>query len=244
VLLLTRINLAVCPHLGHLYCLGLPQFKQLLISLRSLRSSVKPVDILAQRHLGHLRIKFFSINTLEYYLIKKQKTKTMSETSKIRNKISKYLKGAIYDIGCGNDKITTNAIGIDGRSVFEGGVIQEGLTNFPSSMNETADVVYSSHTLEHMENDYETIVSWSKLLKKKGVIILYLPDGRYYNNYANLEHMRDYQYEQFMMFFRRAFCGEGKNFKGENLPAIFKILEDGPDVGEDRYSFYLVAEKI
>jgi len=167
-----------------------------------------------------------------------------SETAKIRDKVSKYLCGVIYDIGCGHDKITPDSIGIDGRPVFAGGVIQEGLTCFPESMHETADVVYSSHTLEHMEDDYATIVSWAKLLKRGGILILYLPDGRHYNNYANLEHMRDYQYEQFMMFFRRTLCGEGKNFKGEQLDATFKICEDGPDVGEERYSFYLVAEKL
>jgi predicted SAM-dependent methyltransferase len=168
----------------------------------------------------------------------------MSETSKIRNKIQKYLNGKILDIGCGNDKVCPEAIGIDGRSVFEGGFIQEGLTDFPEHMNNTVDVVYSSHTLEHMQDDYATLISWGNLLKKGGLIILYLPDGRYYNNYENLEHMRDYQYEQFMMFFKRAFCGEGKNYKGEFLPKIFEIIEEGPDVGTNRYSFYLVAKKI
>lgn len=167
-----------------------------------------------------------------------------SETAKIRDKVSKYLCGKIYDIGCGHDKITPDAIGIDGRSVFEGGVTQEGLSVFPENWHGTADVVYSSHTLEHMEDDYGTLMSWSKLLKKGGVLILYLPDGRYYNNYGNLEHMRDYQYEQFMMFFKRTLCGEGKNFKGENLPTVFRICEDGPDVDSDRYSFYLIAEKM
>lgn len=167
-----------------------------------------------------------------------------SETEKIYHKIARYLHGVIYDIGCGAHKITPDAIGIDGRPVFEGGQVQEGLTVFPESMTGTADVVFSSHVLEHMEDDYATIVAWAKLLKPCGKLILYLPDGRHYNNYANLEHLRDYQYEQFMMFFRRAFCGEGKNFKGENLPKTFNLCEDGPDVGQDRYSFYLVAEKV
>lgn len=167
-----------------------------------------------------------------------------SETAKIREKMAPYLKGVVYDIGCGHDKISEEAIGIDGRPVFVGGVIQDGLTNFSETLHGTVDVVYSSHTLEHMVDDYCCIQSWSKLLKPGGFLILYLPDGRHYNNYENLEHMRDYQYEQFMMFFRRTFCGEGKNYKGEFLPATFKMIEDGPDVGQDRYSFYLVAEKL
>ena len=168
----------------------------------------------------------------------------MSETSKIRPKVSQYIQGIIYDIGCGDDKISPDAIGVDGRSVFDGGIIQDGLTDFPAHLHGTADVVYSSHVLEHMENDYCAITSWAELLKPGGYLILYLPDGRHYNNYENLEHMRDYQYEQFMMFFRRAFCGEGKNFRGEFLPKTFNMIEDGLDLGPDRYSFYLVAKKI
>ena len=167
-----------------------------------------------------------------------------SETAKIREKVCQYLSGVVCDIGCGHDKICPEAIGIDGRQVFTGGIVQEGLVNFPVELNETVNVVYSSHTLEHIEDDYAAITSWAKLLKPNGYLILYLPDGRHYNNYANLEHMRDYQYEQFMMFFRRAFCGEGKNFKGEYLPKTFEMVEDGPDIGPDRYSFYLVARKL
>lgn len=68
-----------------------------------------------------------------------------SETSKIRHKVDKHLCGKIYDIGCGHDKITPDAIGIDGRAVFEGGVVQEGLTSFPESWHGTADVQHPSH---------------------------------------------------------------------------------------------------
>jgi predicted SAM-dependent methyltransferase len=168
----------------------------------------------------------------------------MSETSKIREKVSKYLNGVIFDIGCGDDKITPDAIGIDGRSVFEGGFVQDGLVNFPEHLKGTVDVVYSSHVLEHMQDDYATLLAWAELLKKEGKIILYLPDGRYYNNYENPEHMRDYQYEQFMFFFKQSLCGQGKNFKGEFLPKIFEVLEEGQDLGKDRYSFYLVAKKV
>lgn len=166
-----------------------------------------------------------------------------SETQKIRQKVLKYISGTVYDIGCGHDKISPDAIGIDGRSVFEGGIIQSGLTEFPEKMYNTADVVYSSHVLEHMQDDYLTIISWSKLLKNGGFFILYLPDGRYYNNKKNLEHIRDYQHEQFMFFFRRAFCGEAKDFCGQYLPKIFEVLEHGLHVGPDKYSFYLVAKK-
>jgi SAM-dependent methyltransferase len=167
-----------------------------------------------------------------------------SETEKIRPRVQKYLNGVVYDIGCGHDKISPDAVGFDGRPVFTGGTVQEGLTEFPDNLTATADVVYSSHCLEHMENDHATLTAWAKLLKPGGYLILYLPDGDHYDNHANLEHMRDYNYRTFMLFFRRAFCGEGKNFRGENLPRKFELCEDGLDVGDDKYSFYLVAKKV
>jgi len=167
-----------------------------------------------------------------------------SETEKIQGRVSKYLNGRIMDIGCGAYKITPDAIGIDGRSTECAGMIKDGLSKFEPEFYETADVVYSSHVLEHMEDDYETLKEWTRLLKVGGTLILYLPDGRHYNNYENLEHMRDYTYEQFMMFFKRAFCGEGKNYKGEYLPKSYELLEHDMDLGPDRYSFYLVARKV
>lgn len=166
-----------------------------------------------------------------------------SETEKIYEKVKPYLGGTILDMGCGTHKITPDAIGIDGRQTEDAGIVTDRLSDFPESMHGMADVVFSSHCLEHMLDDYGTLLEWAKLLKPKGYLILYLPDGRRYNNYMNPEHMRDYTYPQFMLFFERAFCGQGKNFRGETLPLHFSVIESGQDFGDDRYSFYLVAQK-
>jgi predicted SAM-dependent methyltransferase len=167
-----------------------------------------------------------------------------SETEKIYPQIAKYLSGKILDIGCGNHKVTPDAIGIDGRPHEDVGILTDSLTEFPPEMQGMADVVYSSHVLEHMPDDYDTLLAWTGLLKTGGYLILYLPDGRHYNNHTNLEHMRDYTHEQFVMFFRRALCGEGKNFRGENLYKFYELTEHGMDVGDDKYSFYLVAKRV
>jgi len=173
-----------------------------------------------------------------------------SETEKVVELIDpKYLQGKVLDIGCGDHKVTLEAIGIDGRdrpgvdfilkdeiSIYMLGIIYPEL--------EDANTVFSSHCVEHLENDTSALLSWSALIKPNGYLILYLPDGRKYSNEGNMEHMRDYTYDNFMFYFKRVFCGEGKNFKGENLPAIFKVLESGEDFREDCYSFYVIAEKL
>ncbi len=161
-----------------------------------------------------------------------------SETEKIFPKIKQYLQGSIYDIGCGLNKVVPQAVGVENRPLPGVDIICENFKELTHLFN-TADVVYSSHCLEHIVDDYAALMEWWSLLKTGGHLILYLPDGRYYNNYENIDHKRDYNYETFMMFFERAFCGMGTISE-----VYFNIIESGLDVGEDKYSFYLVAQKV
>lgn len=180
----------------------------------------------------------------------------MSEAAKVRDlpEVMKYITGDILDFGCGGDKIVPHAIGIDGRKLPGVDVVSERLHEFSFIFDLASagfcveedrkwDTIFSSHLLEHLVEPYAAIIAWASLLKQGGHLILYLPDGDHYDNKANPEHMVDMKYEPFMFWFRRAFCGEGKDFKGEHLPAQFELVDHGLDVGEDRYSFYLVARK-
>jgi hypothetical protein len=85
--------------------------------------------------------------------------------------------------------------------------------------------------LEHLADDYGAIIEWTKMLKVGGYLVLYLPDDRWYNNIGNLEHVRQYTFPVFMRWFKMGF---------QNL----KIVSAGEDYGDDRYSFYLVSQKI
>ena len=171
-----------------------------------------------------------------------------TESAKIREKIEKYLIGEVLDIGCGDELICPQAVGIDGRDFPHVQKRTSSLydldTKFPELL-ETFDCCFSSHVLEHLPDHFRAILEWSKLLKKEGYFILYLPDGNYYPNKENPEHFHDTKYEDFMFWFRRTFCGEALNFTGHPyfLP-YFEIIESGLDVGENRYSFYLVAKKL
>jgi hypothetical protein len=71
-----------------------------------------------------------------------------------------------------------------------------------------------------------------------------MPQKDAYKSEDNPEHLFNWSYDDFMFFFRRNFCGEGKNYKGENLRTLFEVIESGVDIGQDRYSFYIVAKKV
>ena len=171
-----------------------------------------------------------------------------AESKKIFPKIEKYLVGNVVDIGCGDEPVKEGVVGIDGRSFPCVSIQTSSLYNLDTQFPELVDsfdCCFSSHVLEHLPDSFRAILEWSKLVKQGGYFILYLPDGNYYNNRENPEHFHDMKYAEFMFWFRRTFCGEALNFTGKPyfLP-YFEIIEEGQDIGPDKYSFYLVAKKL
>lgn len=173
-----------------------------------------------------------------------------SEAAKVRDMphVMKYVVGSIIDLGCGPDKVTPEAFGVDGRDLPGVDYITDSMIHdivSPLAMRVgKVDTVFSSHFLEHLRDQFWALINWRELLKDGGHLVLYLPDGRHYDNKENLEHMIDMNYDDFMFWFKRSFCGEGKDFKGNHLPKLFELVDSGMDVGEDRYSFYLIAKKV
>jgi len=169
----------------------------------------------------------------------------MNEMSKIKDRILPYLQGTIVDIGCGDAKITEGAIGVDGRRLPGVDMVTDMLSQLANIIKPgTADVVFSSHCLEHQPDDYACLLNWWLILRDGGYLILYLPDGRMYNNEENKEHFYNYNYKDFMFFFKRALCGEARDFNGKPVKQWYHLIESGEDFGDDRYSFFLVAQKV
>jgi SAM-dependent methyltransferase len=175
-----------------------------------------------------------------------------SEAAKFRELPQmKYVTGKILDIGCGPDRITEDAIGVDGRDLPGVGAITDDPYRLVGLVGKTEllcvndyNTVFSSHFVEHLCDPWGALLEWIRLLKEGGHLVLYLPDGRYYNNKENEEHMQDMKYDDFLFWFRRSFCGEGKDFRGDHLPKMFELVDHGLDIGDDRYSFYVVARKV
>ena len=169
-----------------------------------------------------------------------------SEAAKVRDlpQVMKYITGKVLDIGCGPDKILSTAVGVDGRDLHGVDVITDNPYHLANRTGVNFDTVFSSHFLEHLANDYEALTEWISLLKIGGHLVLYLPCGTKYNNRENEEHMRDIKYDDFMFWFKRCFCGEGKDFRGNNLPKMVELIDHATDYGEDRYSFYIICRRV
>lgn len=166
-----------------------------------------------------------------------------SEAAKFRElDAMKYVVGDVLDIGCGDDKIIPSAVGFDGRSLPGVDLVQDDPYDLVSV--DWMDTVFSSHFLEHLADQYAAIMEWSQCIRVGGHLVLYLPDGDHYNNKENPEHMVDMKYEPFLFWFKRAFCGEGKNYKGEHLPKLFELVDSGMDVRENCYSFWIAARRV
>lgn len=173
----------------------------------------------------------------------------MPESHKILDKIRQYLNGAVIEIGCGDATIIDGVYGVDGREFPCVNFLTDSLYNLPKQMPEKAgtfDTVFSSHVLEHLPDSYRCVIEWSEFCKSGGYFILYLPQADAYNNFENQEHFHNTDYKSFMLWITRAFCGEAKNFKGEQYaPPIFEVVESGLDVDlPNHYSFYLVLRKL
>lgn len=173
-----------------------------------------------------------------------------SETDKARELIDpKYLQGKVIDIGSGSHPIIPDAITVDGRDLPEVKIHLKDqdeiycLSSLHPELRE-ADVVYSSHTLEHCRDDFGALMDWINLLKPKGFLILYLPHDKYYNNHGNYEHMRQYTHESFIFWFERVFGGIGQNYKGERFKPLITTIHTHMDARPDCYSFLYIGQKI
>lgn len=158
----------------------------------------------------------------------------ISETQKIRPLVEKYCQGLVLDIGCGIDKIVPHALGVDCRPVPGVSVLTTSLDDLSAVLPPAylqSDCVYSSHCLEHFQDDEKALRHWISLVAPDGHLVLYLPDADHYDNSKNPEHLHWYRYKDFMEWFQAKF------------PEI-KIVESGPHIGADLYSFVIVGRKV
>jgi 2-polyprenyl-3-methyl-5-hydroxy-6-metoxy-1,4-benzoquinol methylase len=154
----------------------------------------------------------------------------VSETQKIRPVVEKYCHGSVVDIGCGDDLIVPSAVGVDVRKTSKSQIITDKFKTLSTVLNQRFDTVFSSHCLEHIDNDVMAVRDWISLLNDGGHLILYLPSDDHYDNKSNPDHLHWYKHESFIAWF------------GHYFPHM-NIIDHGMDIGEDKYSFYLVAKK-
>jgi len=142
-------------------------------------------------------LKGYYYNMLKFRYLKLGRPVVSAETSKAKQRrlrddfFEKYCTGKGLDIGYGGDLIVQNATGWD----FEHGDAQS-LNGVPDN---TFDFVYSSHTLEHMENPETALMNWWRVLKPGGFLILYIPERDLYEKKKTLPSNWNLDHKHFFL---------------------------------------------
>lgn len=139
------------------------------------------------------------------------------ESDKVKYDVLPYMTRGGLDIGCGPKKVWPHLIGIDsGRDTDLFGVAMKpdivvgDAARLPLFADRSADAVFSSHTLEHIDNWQAALEEWWRLVKTDGHLILYLPHRDLYPNIgqpgANPDHRHDFHPDDIVEFFRANFA--------------------------------------
>jgi len=127
------------------------------------------------------------------------------ESAKIRHELVPYVRGRCLDIGCGAEKVWPHFVGVDSfKDVHLFGTPVKADINADASDlevfgSEQFDCVFSSHTLEHIEDYRAALREWWRLVRPGGTLILYLPHRDHYPRIgqpgANVDHKHDFSPE-------------------------------------------------
>lgn len=125
-----------------------------------------------------------------------------NESKKIVWEVAPYLRGRGVDLGAGDFKILPHAISVDNMNHAQFGFTQKpdilaDVSKLDMLASGSMDWVYSSHTLEHVEDMGATLREWWRIVKQGGLLIMYLPHADFYPNMgqpgANPDHKRDFR---------------------------------------------------
>lgn len=128
-----------------------------------------------------------------------------NEAAKIKWELVPYMRGRALDLGCGPHKVFPHFKGVDNGKAFGIAGIDvpvETCERLAVVPDRSADCVFSSHLLEHIEFDSvpATLAEWCRVIMGGGYLILYLPDENEYPRVgcagANPDHKWNVNYEK------------------------------------------------
>lgn len=171
----------------------------------------------------------------------------ITEAEKVFMRIRHLIEGkVVVDLGCGIKKVAPWAIGVDDHSEtkhFRDAVTMARTDPISRELSahykpETFDVVFSSHTLEHIKAPILDILRyWLVFVKPGGRLILYLPDENRYvfdpNNPSakNPGHVHLLDPQMFLSILH--------DLSDE---VVVEVFEEDPRI-HDHYSFLVVLKK-
>ena len=127
----------------------------------------------------------------------------MNETSKIRDEVIQYCQGCGFDLGCGDEKISKEAIGIDSGEEWDTSKnlscvnIKEHMDDLMIFNSNSFDYAYSSHLLEHLKDPEKMILEMCRVVKPGGHVVIYLPDKVLYTE-DNTAHLNMWSLDDFI----------------------------------------------
>lgn len=160
-----------------------------------------------------------------------------NESKKIVWEVAPYLRGRGVDIGAGDFKILPHAISVDNMNHAAFGFTHKpdiiaDASNLDMLASASMDWVYSSHTLEHVDNMKDTLKEWWRLVKQGGYLVMYLPHKDYYPNIgqrgANPDHKRDFLPHEVVA----------------EMPDGWDLVSQQERNDDNEYSFLLVFKKL
>jgi len=109
-----------------------------------------------------------------------------------RDRLIRYCQGKGLDVGCGDNKVRPDAIGIDLADLANEVVADARSLPFEDG---SMDYLFSSHCLEDLEDTGAAIAEWMRVLRTGGNLVLYLPHKNFYPRVgtpdANPAHKHD-----------------------------------------------------
>lgn len=125
-----------------------------------------------------------------------------NESDKVKYDIVRFTRGRVLDIGCGPFKAFPHFIGVDNLHHARefGWQMQPDIVGDAYDLSlfgdGAIDAVFSSHTLEHLENTKDALKEWWRVIKKGGFLVLYLPHAELYpkcgEDGSNPDHKHDF----------------------------------------------------
>lgn len=160
--------------------------------------------------------------------------KPQGEADHCRNRLIKYCVGQGLDLGCGNVKIKSEAIGIDLINTPASDMRADARL-MPFYPDNFFDYIFSSHLLEEIEDTQATLQEWLRIIKPGGFLALYQADREYYHPIGtpqcNPRHRHHFLWEDLWGVLR-------------TKTILIHSARYSPENGGKEWSFELVVQKL
>lgn len=169
-----------------------------------------------------------------------------NESAKVAFDVVEYLRGRVLDLGCGPRKVFPgkHIVGVDSdkdRQLFGISSVADEFCDCAKLdifADGSADCIFSSHLLEHLDDPKAALRRWWEVLKVGGTLVLYLPHRDHYPNIgmpgSNPDHKHDFLPEDVTLMMKDVAWRSGQGWTQERN----ETRTDG-----DEYSFLQVYRK-